>query len=146
MGSINLITSDRLNQTCAAIRAMKWPGFDHPVTAAKSPIIPVSRRKSIPIESSSPFGSINIKKPIATTIDGVTNGTDKSARIVRIFFHLCLPKYQATGRPNSRVNRVETLASIKVNSSALIVSSSAKKLDNASRIVKSVTDDNLWIA
>ena len=80
---------------------------------------------------------------MATTIEGVTNGTDRRALIVRMFFHLCRPKYQATGRPNNRVNRVETPASSRVNLSALSVSSSAKKLDNASKIVKSVTDDNL---
>ena len=88
VGSRNLITSDRLNHTCAAIRAMKCPGLDHPVSAANFPIIPVSRRKSIPTESNSPPGSINIKKPIATTIDGVTNGMDNNALSRRILRHL----------------------------------------------------------
>jgi hypothetical protein len=93
--------------------------------------------------SSNPPGSINIKKPIATTIDGVTNGTDNNALIVLILFHLHRPRYQATGRPNSRVMMVEMLASSIVNFNALIVSSSPKKLNIASIIVKSVTEVNL---
>ena len=143
VGSINRITKDKLNQTCAAISAMKCPGFTHPVFSAKSPIRPVSSRKSIPMVSSNPPGSINIRKPIATTIEGVTNGTDNNALIVLMFFHLYLPRYQATGSPTHKVIMVEILASSMVNFNALIVSSSSKKFNTASITVKSVTEVNL---
>ena len=143
VGSINRITNDKLNQTCAAIRAIKCPGFAHPVYSAKSPTWPVSSRKSMPMVSSSPPGSINIKKPIATTIEGVTNGTDNNALIVLMFFHLYRPRYQATGSPINRVIMVEIIASSIVNFNALIVSSSSKKFNIASITVRSVTEVNL---
>ena len=96
-----------------------------------SPTMPVSNRKSIPIVSNIPPGSINIKKPIATTIEGVTNGTDSKALIILIFFQRYFPKYHATGRPINNVKTVEIVASNSVNFNALNVSSSEKKLLNA---------------
>ena len=55
---------------------------------------------------------------MATTIAGMTKGTENMARSIEALRHLYRPKFQAIGNPMRTVSTAEALASRTVNLSA----------------------------
>ena len=81
--------------------------------------------------------------PIAATIAGITNGTERRALIIRILFHSYRPRYHANGTPIISVTITENVACSSVNFNASLVPTMSKKLDIADKLLIPVTDCNL---
>ena len=89
-GSQNRITRAKLNHACA--------------------IIKVNSHVELSSRISSPLLPIICKKPIATIIEGITNGIVRIALINDSYLHLYLPNCHAIGIPITTVNRVDKIA------------------------------------
>ena len=89
IGSQNLITSDMLNHAWAIMSVQNQVPSSLLMPRAESPV------------------SVSI--PIAAMIDGMTNGTVRTARIIDCILQSYLPSSQATGRPSDIVARDERM-------------------------------------